>query len=413
MEKRMTEAAAAPNCLAGVRVLDLSQFEAGPTCTEVLAQLGAEVVKVENPKGGEPGRILGTGPKPGADAYYFMIYNANKKSVTLNLKSPKGLALVKQMAAKADVFIENMAPGTIEKLGLGWDELHKINPRLIYAQVKGFGEGSPYEHNLAFDMIAQACGGTMAITGMPDGPPCKPGPTLGDTGTGMLMAISIVSALYERHTTGKGRRLQVAMQDAQLNYIRGAFIMHARTGQPPGRNGSRGAFGGPPPADIYPCKGGGPNDWVYVFNSHNNPEHWRRLCAVIGREDLADDPEFLDRDKRMAHAGEVNEIVAAWTRRHDKQEAMRILGAAGIPAGAVLDTGDLLAEPSFAGRGIIQTQQHPNGELRMPTFPVRFDGKPPVVTPAPLLGEHTTEVFAEWLGIGETDLRGLRDDGAI
>src|ERR1700726_3919009 len=207
--------AVAPNCLAGVRVLDLAQFEAGPTCAGVLAQLGAEVVKVENPKGGEPGRILGTGPKPGADAYYFMIYNANKKSATVNLKSPRGLALVKEMAAKADVFIENMAPGTIEKLGLGWDELHELNPRLIYAQVKGFGEGSPHEHNLEFDMIAQACGGNMAITGEAGRRPARAGPTPGDTGTGMLMAISILAALYERNTTGQGRRLQVAMQDAQ------------------------------------------------------------------------------------------------------------------------------------------------------------------------------------------------------
>src|SRR4029079_5609391 len=175
-ELEMTEAAAAPNCLAGVRVLDLSQFEAGPTCTEVLAQLGAEVVKVENPKGGEPGRILGTGPKPGADAYYVMIYNANKKSVTVNLKSPRGLALVKEMAKQADVFLENMAPGTIEKLGLGWDELHALNPRLIYGQVKGFGEGSPYEHNLAFDMIAQPCGGNLAITGGERRRPVRPGP---------------------------------------------------------------------------------------------------------------------------------------------------------------------------------------------------------------------------------------------
>src|SRR5258707_1163319 len=201
----MTEAAAAPNCLTGVRVLDLTQFEAGTTCTEVLGQLGAEVVKVENPRGGEPGRILGSGPKPGADAYYFMIYNANKKSVTVNLKSPRGLALVKEMAAQADVFIENMAPGTIEKLGLGWDELHKLNPRLIYAQVKGFGEGSPYERNLAFDMIAQACGGTMAVTGERGRRPIRPGPTLGDTGTRMLMAISIISALYQRHATGTGK----------------------------------------------------------------------------------------------------------------------------------------------------------------------------------------------------------------
>src|SRR5258707_320194 len=193
----------APNCLEGVRVLDLSQFEAGPSCTEALAWLGAEVVKVENPKGGEPGRVLGTGPKPGADAYYFMIYNANKKSVTVNLQSDRWL---------------------------DWEALHALNPRLVYAQVKGFGAGSPYENNLAFDMIAQACGGTMAITGERDGPPCKPGPTLGDTGTGMLLAIGILGALYQRHTTGQGRRLQIAIQDAQLQYSRSRFVQHPPSG---------------------------------------------------------------------------------------------------------------------------------------------------------------------------------------
>jgi crotonobetainyl-CoA:carnitine CoA-transferase CaiB-like acyl-CoA transferase len=407
----MTAAAVAPNCLAGVRVLDLSQFEAGPTCTEALAQLGAEVVKVENPKGGEPGRILGTGPKPGADAYYFMIYNANKKSVTVNLKSPRGLALVKEMAAKADVFIENMAPGTIEKLGLGYAELSKINPRLVYAQVKGFGTGSPYEHNLAFDMIAQAAGGNMAITGEMGGRPIRPGPTLGDTGTGMLMTIAIVSSLYQRHTTGKGRHLQVAMQDAQLNYTRGAFINYARTGQPQQRG--RGGFGGPPPSDIYPCKPGGPNDWIYVFNSHNNPEHWRRTVSIMGRPELADDPEYLDRDNRMRHGDEVNAMVSAWTQQHTKHEAMKILGAAGIPAGAVMDTGDLLAEKSFADRGIIQTQHHSNGTLKMPTFPVRFDGKPPEIKPSPLLGEHNDQVFGDWLGLSAGDVAGLKAEGVI
>ena len=408
----MTEYAAAPNCLAGVRVLDLTQFEAGPTCTEVLAQLGAEVVKVENPRGGEPGRILGTGPKPGADADYFMIYTANKKSVTANLKSPKGLALVKEMAKKADVFIENMAPGTIEKLGLGWTELHALNPRLIYAQVKGFGEGSPYEHNLAFDMIAQAAGGNMAITGEAGRRPVRPGPTLGDTGTGMLMTIAVLAALYQRQTTGQGRHLQVAMQDAQLNYTRGSFTNYARTGKPQQRGGA--GFGPPvPPNDIFPCAPGGDNDWIYVFNSHNNPEHWRRLAKVIGRPELADDPNYIDRDKRLERSDEVNAMVRAWTMQRSKHEAMQILGGAGIPAGAVMDTADLLAEPTFETRGIIQTQRHPSGELRMPTFPVRFDGRPPKIAPAPLLGEHTAAVFREWLGMGDDEIGGLKDDGAI
>ena len=402
-----------PNCLEGIRVLDLTQFEAGTSCTETLAWLGAEVVKVENPKGGEAGRSLGSGPAPGADSYYFMIYNANKKSVTVNLKSERGLALVKEMAKKADIFAENFAPGAIERLGLGWDELHKLNPRLVYAQVKGFGSGTPYENNLAFDMIAQACGGNMAITGERDGRPAKPGPTLGDTGTGMLLAIGVLGALFQRERTGKGRRVQVAMQDAQLQYTRGAFIQHARTGQPAMRNGAKSLAGGMAPADIYPCKPGGPNDYVYVFTSPGNEEHWRRLLTVIGHEDLIQDPRFATREARAKHEAEIDAMVSEWTRRHDKHEAMRLVGAAGVPAGAVFDTGDLLAEPSFAERGIIQTMQHPAGELRMPAFPVRFDGAPAPVRPSPLLGEHTSEVFADWLGMSAGDLEGLRKDGVV
>ena len=410
----MGETGVVPNCLDGVRVLDLSQFEAGPSCTEALAWLGAEVVKVENPKGGEPGRVLGSGPKPDTDAYYFMIYNANKKSVTVNLKSERGLALVKAMAKRADVFVENFAPGAIERLGLGWEELHALNPRLVYAQVKGFGQGSPYENNLAFDMIAQACGGTMAITGERDGRPCKPGPTLGDTGTGMLLAIGILGALFQRHTTGHGRRVQIAMQDAQLQYTRGAFVQHARSGRPAMRNGAKPMAGGSlAPYGIYPCKPGGPNDYVFLFTSHNNPQHWRRLLEIIGRADLIDDPRFATVVARAQHEAEVDVLLSEWTRQHDKHEAMRLVGAAGVPAGAVLDTGDLLAEPSFAQRGIIQTMQHPNGEFRMPAFPVRFDGAPAPVKPSPLLGEHTTEVFADWLHMDAEDVNGLRDEGIV
>ena len=200
----MTDAkAVAPGCLTGIRVLDLTQFEAGTSCTQVMAWLGADVVKVENPVGGDPGRRMGD-TKPHRDDPYFLNYNSNKRSVALDLKSPRGLEIVKELARKADVFMENFAPGAIERLGLGYDVLSKLNPGIIYGQVKGFGEGSPYEKNLAFDMIAQACGGTMSITGQPDGPPAKPGPTLGDTGTGMLMLISILASLHKRRETGQG-----------------------------------------------------------------------------------------------------------------------------------------------------------------------------------------------------------------
>jgi crotonobetainyl-CoA:carnitine CoA-transferase CaiB-like acyl-CoA transferase len=342
-----------------------------------------------------------------------MIYNANKKSATVDLKSERGLQLVREMAKRADVFVENFASGAIERLGLGWEVLHALNPRLVYAQVKSFGEGSPYENNLAFDMIAQACGGTMTITGERDGRPCKPGPTLGDTGTGMLLAIGILGALYQRHSTGKGRRLQIAMQDAQLQYTRGAFVQHARSGEPAMRNGAKSLAGGMAPAGIYPCKPGGPNDYVYVFTSPANPEHWQRLLKVIGREDLIVDPRFATREARGQHELDVDQILSDWTRRHDKHAAMRLIGGAGVPAGAVLDTGDLLREPSFEKRGIIQTMRHQNGELQMPTFPVRFDGSPAPVKPAPLLGEHTADVFGEWLDMSDADVERLRSDGIV
>src|SRR5437773_4795539 len=204
-----------PGLLSGIRVLDLTQFEAGTSCTEALAWMGADIAKVENPNGGEAGRSAF-----GSDAYYFMMYNANKRSITINLKSDRGLALVKEMAKQADVFAENFAPGAVERLGLGYDVVSELNPRIIYAQVKGFGEGSPYEKGLCFDPIAQACGGAMSITGERDGKPIKPGPTIGDTGTGMLLAFSIVSALYQRASTGKGRRLQAATQDSVMHYSR-------------------------------------------------------------------------------------------------------------------------------------------------------------------------------------------------
>jgi crotonobetainyl-CoA:carnitine CoA-transferase CaiB-like acyl-CoA transferase len=392
-------------CLSGVRVLDLSQFEAGPSCTEALAWLGAEVVKVENPKAGDPGRSIFS---EGHDSFYFLTFNANKKSMTIDLKSAAGKKLVLDLAKKADVFVENFAPGAIERLGLGYDVLSKLNPAIIYAQVKGFGEGSPFESNLAFDMIAQATGGVMSISGYPDNPPVKPGPTLGDTGTGMLLAISILGALYEQKTTGKGQRLQVAMQDAMLHYIRLAFATQARKGGPIKRVGDQSVSGGNPPCGIYPCKGGGPNDYVYVYTSRTNPEHWRRLLGVLGREDLLADARFVNTQTRSEHEAEINELVTAWSRKYDKHAAMRALGSAGIPAGAVLDSKELYEDQNFYERGIMQAMEHPSiKDYAIPAWPVRHNGAPPTVERSPLLAEHSSEVLKNWLGLDKGAVEGL------
>jgi len=335
--------------------------------------------------------------------------------VTLNLKSARGLEIVCQLLKKADVTIENMAPGTIERLGLGYDEVKKINPGIIYCQVKGFGTGSPYEKNLAFDMIAQAAGGTFSVTGEADRAPVKPGPSLGDTGTGMLMAISILGALYKRSKTDQGCLLQVAMQDAMLHYMRVPFSRTQLTGQPVLRDGSsRSTPGGLTPRALYPCKPGGPNDYVYVFCSRANPEHWQRLLKVIGREDLSGNERYDTQQARSQRGAEVDEIIAAWTREHTKEEAMMRLGSAGVPAGAVFDTLELMNDPSFDERGIMQTIDHPTtGKVKIPSWPVRFDGAPPKVSPSPLLGQHVDDVLGSWLGMGPKELAALRQEGIV
>jgi formyl-CoA transferase len=402
------------DCLAGIRIVDFTQFEAGPSCTEALAWLGAEVVKIENPGLGDPGRRLQKG-KPDSDPWYFHQYNANKKSVTLHLKSPRGLEIVRALLGKADVMVENMAPGTIERLGLGYDQVRRINPGIIYAQIKGFGTGSPYESSLAFDMIAQAAGGTISVTGDADRAPVKPGVSLGDTGTGMLMAISILGALLKRARTGEGRRLEVAMQDAMLHYMRVPFSRTQATGRAVPRDGSsRSTPGGLTPSALYPCRPGGPNDYVYVFCSRANPEHWQRLLTVIGREDLKGDPRYDTQAARAERGAEVDSIIAAWTRGQTKEDAMRLLGAAGVPAGAVFDTLELMSEPSLERRGIMQTIGHPStGRVKMPAWPVRFDGAPPAVRPSPQLGEHVENVLGTWLGMTAGDVAALRREGIV
>jgi crotonobetainyl-CoA:carnitine CoA-transferase CaiB-like acyl-CoA transferase len=388
------------NCLAGLKILDLTQFEAGPSCTEALAWLGADVVKIENPGAGDPGRLLGR-TVAGTDALYFLQYNSNKRSLAVNLKDPRGLELVKSLAKRADVMIENFSPGAIERLGLGYDVIKAINPAIIFCQVKGFGAGSPFASNLAFDMIAQAAGGLMSITGEENGPPLKPGATIGDTGTGMLMAVSILGAYIRRMRTGQGEHLQVAMQDSVLHFIRNAFAYMERTdGKAAPRAGAKTVGGGHPPIGVYPCKGGGPNDYVYIYTSAANPEHWTRLLKVMGREDLIGDQRYSTPAARTQRWAEVDELVSSWTRQHDKHTAMRLVGGASIPAGAVLTTREIADDDTFKRRKIRQTMAHPVvGNYVMSGWPVRFGDAPPPVGPAPLLGQHSAEVLADWLGI--------------
>jgi formyl-CoA transferase len=400
------------NFLQGIKVVDFTQFEAGTTSTEVLAWFGAEVVKIESPGRGDPGRRLRPG-KPDDDPWYFHQFNVNKKSITLNLKSPKGLEIVKEMIKKADIVAENMAPGTIERLGLDYESVKKINPRIIYCQVKGFGTGSPHEKGLAFDMIAQAAGGPISVTGEPDRPPVKPGLSFGDTGTGMLMAATMLGALHERNRTGQGRRLQVAMQDAMVHYMRTCFATMARTGRAARRNGAKSGGGNNAPSGLYPAKGGGPNDYVYLTTSRANPEHWSRLMKLIGREELIEDPRFATGDARVKNEKELDAIIGDWTRLHDKREAMEKLIAVGVPSGAVFDTMELQNEPSFEERGIMQTVHHHNGDYKMATWPVRVDGKTVRLKGSPALGADSAEVLHNWLGIGDGELEGLRRDGVI
>ena len=397
--------------LQGIKVVDFTQFEAGTTCTEVLAWFGAEVVKIENPGRGDPGRRLRPG-KPDDDPWYFRQFNVNKKSITINLKSERGLEIVKDMIRKADIVAENMAPGTIERLGLDYDTVKHINPRIIYCRIKGFSPDSPWGRGLAFDMIAQAAGGPISVTGYPDQPPVKPGLSFGDTGTGMLMAATILGALHERNRTGHGRLLEIAMQEAMIHYMRTCFATMMRTGKPATRRGSKPSAGNNAPAGLYPCKGGGPNDYLYLTTSRANPEHYARLMKLIGREDLLEDPRFTG-DARIQNSDELDRIIGEWTVQHDKREVMDKLIAVGVPAGAVFDTLELQNEPYFEQAGFMQQVQHHNGADKMASWPVRIDGKRIQLKGAPALGGDSAEVLESWLGIDTGEFANLKTAGVV
>ena len=412
MNATSASAPAANAALAGIRVVDLTQFEAGTSITETLAWLGADVIKVENPIGGEQGRNASSERKD-ADSYYFMLLNANKRSITLNLKDARGKKMLRDLVAKADVFAENFAPGVIEKLGFSYEDVSKINPRIVYATVKGFGKGSPYESNLAFDMIAQAAGGVMSITGEPHGQPIKPGVTLGDTGTGLHAAIGVLAALFQRTVTGCGQKIEVAMQDAMVNYCRIAYSSQLLTGKACERKGNRVVLGNAL-FDVFKCKPGGHNDYVYIYTSRATNAHWERLCEVIGREDLKTDPRLATPPLRGQHIDEINKHIEAWTQNYTKYEAMELLGKAGVPCGAVMDTMELSEDPTMRKREIFAEIDHPvRGKVVIPGWPVKMSDSYVKVKSSPILGADNADVYREMLGLSETDLAGLKKDGVV
>ena len=392
--------------LAGVKVLDLTQFEAGTSCTEMLAWLGADVVKVEPPKIGEQGRGLSADNE--VDSFYFMLLNANKRAITLNLKSERGRTIFLDLVKKFDIVTENYSLGTLESFNLGYEKLREMNPRLIYLTVKGFGTYGPYSKYKSFDMIAQSAGGALSVTGQPGSIPTRPGPTIGDTGTGMHAAIGVLAAYIQRERTGRGQKVEVAMQDAVVNFCRVATMGTYMTGKPAERRGN--AVGAP--GDVFKCAGNGPNNYCYIFCTTR--EMWNRLCVAMGRPEIADDERFKDPRVRPKNLEALNAIITDWTSRHSKHEVMRILGEAGVPCGAVLDSIELLNDPHLRERGMITTVRHPvRGDFTMPGCPIQLADSPVEVRSAPLLGEHNAEVYREFLGYGEQQLQELRSAGII
>ena len=401
----MTPGETAP-ALNGIKILDLTQFEAGPSCTEALAWMGADVVKVEEPKRGEPGRWSFT-DKPGIDANYFLYFNLNKRSITCNLKSDEGKELLTKLIGQVDVVIENMAPGTFARLGFDYDRLNEINPRVIFAQIKGFSPDSPHANYLAFDMIAQATGGTMAVNGEPDGPPIRPGSTIGDTGTGMLCAMGILGALFQRHTTGRGQHIQIAMRDAMLNYCRTPMSKQVPLNGVLPRAGNE--ILGTSPGGLYPCKPGGADDYCYIFTSRGNEEHWKRLMRVVGREELLDDPRLQDGSARYQHKEIVDEAISSWTSEHTKEEVMAEIAGASVPCGAVFNTQELMHDPDLHARGIMQKIDHPHrGEVTVTGWPLRMSDTHVPVKSSPLHGADNEAIYTEWLDYSPEEVRDLR-----
>ena len=385
--------------LSGIRIVDMTQYEAGTSCTQMLAWLGADVIKVEEPTRGDPGRTIAGAQ---GDSNYFLNFNSNKRSVTLNLKTARGKELLLDLVKQADVVTENLSPGAIERMGLGYDTLSAVNPGIILARIKGFGTYGPYSNIKSFDPVAQAAGGAFCATGEPDGIPMKPGHSVGDSGTGMHAVVGILAAILQRQTTGKGQQVEVSMQDAMVNFGRTWMTRSEQGTLPQQRTGN--SFGNRPGVGTFRCAPGGYDDYVYMIAFPARGPMWSALAAALGRPDILDDPRFADPEQYMSMGDEINAIIEEWTMQRDKFEVMRVLGEIGIPCSACFNSMDIYADEHLQEREMIVSVEHPTrGKFAVPGCPIKLSDSPVTVSAAPLLGEHNAEVLTELLnGNGET-----------
>ena len=393
--------------LDGVRILDLTQVQAGPSCTQLLAWLGADAIKIEEPGRGDRTRWE-MADRPDVDSFYYLVFNANKRGITLNLKSVEGVALFKRLAAESDVVVENYAPGRMEAFGLGAETLSEQFPRLVFASIKGFGTYGPNAHLKSYENVAQAAGGAMSTNGFPDRPPVFTSSGIGDSGSGLHCAIGILAALRQRDRTGVAPRIEVSMQDAVLNLMRVRYVETLPAGEPVRRTGNR-VWGGPDM--VYTCAPGGPNDYVTMVIGG---DAWDSLLAVTGRAELIGDERYATDQARAERPEEVTEIVSGWTKTKTKYEVMDELTEIGIPCSAVRDTAELLTDPHLRAREMMVDVRDPaRGDYTAIGCPIKVEGNVVRVMAAPLLSEHTEEVLGQVLGIDAAEAQALRGRGAI
>lgn len=393
--------------LAGVRVIDFGQIYQGPYATLLMAKAGADVVKVE-PLAGEPMRNRARTSK-GAGIPLAML-NSNKRAITLNLKSADGKALLKRLVAQADVLLENFTPDVMNKLGVGWEVLHAVNPRLIYASGSGYGLSGPDRDAMAMDLTVQAASGIMSVTGMPDGPPMKCGAAVVDFMSGIHLYGAVMTALYERTFTGVGRLVEVSMQESVFPALASNLgMLHSQDGAVPPRTANRHGGLSVAPYNVYEARDG------HIAINVVKDVHWQGLLRIMGREDLLDDPRFATNKTRVENMAETDALVEAWSRQHDRAEIIAQARDHRLPVAPVRDLVEVTNDPHMHERGMLEWLDHPVfGRIVVPTSPLRYHGADKVETiPSPEAGQHNGEILGEWLGLSEDDVARLHSDGVV